>query len=243
MKKHIPNTLTSLNLFSGCIASVIALQGDLSILPWVLLLIIIAAIFDFFDGFAARLLNVYSPVGKELDSLADCISFGFVPSVVIFRVLQEKGYLISSDELIITYLPYLAFLIAVFSALRLAKFNVDERQSESFIGLNTPANALFWISFCTGIIGRVEAGEMLFSKGLVYTIIVGIFVFSFLLVSEIPMFSLKVKSLKLKGNIQRYFLALFIIVLLPFINYLAIAAGILLYIALSLGNMRFNSEE
>lgn len=243
MKKHIPNTLTSLNLFSGCIASVIALQGDISMFPWVLFWIIIAALFDFSDGFAARLLKAYSPMGKELDSLADCISFGFAPSAVVFKLLQTQVHLISSNELVIKYLPFAAFLLAIFSALRLAKFNIDERQTESFIGLNTPANALFWISFCTGITTRVLDGEMIFSSGLVYTILVGIIVFSLLLVSEIPMFSLKIKSLKLKGNIQRYFLALFIIILIPIINYLAIAAGILLYIALSIGNMRFNEDQ
>lgn len=244
MKKHIPNTLTSLNLLSGCIASVIILQGDISLVPISLLFIIIAALFDFCDGFAARLLKAYSPLGKELDSLADCISFGFAPSAIVFRVLQESVMLISSNELVIKYLPYLAFLIAIFSALRLAKFNIDERQSESFIGLNTPANALFWASFCAGIVAeRNFHGEMILSKGLVYTILVGIVLFSLLLVSEIPMFSLKVKSLKLKGNLQRYFLAIFILVLIPIIGYLSIAAGILLYIALSLGNMRFHQQE
>lgn len=243
MKKHIPNTLTSLNLFSGCIASVIALQGDVSMFPWVLFWIIIAALFDFSDGFAARLLKAYSPMGKELDSLADCISFGFAPSAVVFKLLQTQVHLISSNELVTKYLPFAAFLLAIFSALRLAKFNIDERQTESFIGLNTPANALFWISFCTGITTRVLDEEMIFSSGLFYTILVGIIVFSLLLVSEVPMFSLKIKSLKLKGNVQRYFLALFIIILIPIINYLAIAAGILLYIALSIGNMRFNEDQ
>lgn len=242
MKKHIPNTITCLNLFSGCIAATIALQGELNMLPWVLFFVILAAIFDFFDGFAARLLKSYSPMGKELDSLADCVSFGFVPGAVIFRVLQEYSFLISSNELIVQYLPYIGFLISVFSALRLAKFNIDERQTESFIGLNTPANALFWISFCSGIATRTIEGHMYFSSGLVYTLLVGVVLFSFLLVSEIPMFSLKIKSLKLKGNIQRYFLAVFILVMIPLIGYMSIAAGILLYIALSIGNARFNEK-
>lgn len=244
MKKHIPNTLTSLNLFSGCIASVIALQGDISLIPYSLFFIIIAALFDFFDGFAARLLKAYSPLGKELDSLADCISFGFAPSAVVFKVLQNSMWLITSNQFIIEYLPYIAFLIAIFSALRLAKFNIDERQTESFIGLNTPANALFWVSFCAGLVtARDFYGEMILSKGLVYTILVGVVVFSLLLVSEIPMFSLKVKSIKLKGNFQRYFLLLFILVLIPLIGYLSISAGILLYIALSIGNMRFQESH
>lgn len=242
MKKHIPNAITSLNLFSGCIASVIALQGEFSLLPWALLWIIIAALFDFCDGFAARLLKAYSPMGKELDSLADCISFGFAPSAIVFRLLQEKVHLISSNELVIEYLPYVAFVLAIFSALRLAKFNIDERQSESFIGLNTPANAMFWASFCAGIVSREYSGEFYISSGLIYTVLVGIFVFSILMVSEIPMFSLKVKSFKLKGNIQRYLLFLFIIALAPFIGYMCIGAGILLYIALSIGNARFQDN-
>lgn len=242
MKKHIPNLLTSLNLFSGCIASVIALQSDLTMLPWVLFWIVIAALFDFSDGFAARLLKAYSPMGKELDSLADCISFGFVPSAVVFRVLQSQVHLISENQYMVEYLPYIAFLLAIFSALRLAKFNIDERQSESFIGLNTPANALFWISFCVGIMARTQDGLMYFSPGLVYTLIVGVFVFSFLMVSELPMFSLKIKSLGLKDNLQRYFLAVFMLVLIPFTGYLSISAGILLYIALSIGNVRFKEK-
>ena len=242
MKKHIPNLLTSLNLFSGCIASVIALQGDLSMLPWVLFWIVIAALFDFSDGFAARLLNAYSPMGKELDSLADCISFGFAPSAVVFRVLQNEIHLISDNPYITEYLPYIAFSLAIFSALRLAKFNIDERQTESFIGLNTPANALFWISFCAGVMQRVSDGAMHFSSGLVYTLLVGVLVFSLLMISELPMFSLKIKSFKLKDNIQRYFLAVFILALIPFIGYLSISAGILLYIALSIGDARFKAK-
>ncbi len=243
MKKYVPNLLTSLNLCSGCIAAVIALQADLSMLPWVLFWVIIAALFDFCDGFAARLLKAYSPIGKELDSLADCISFGFVPAAVVFRVLQTQVHIITNNQLLIDYLPYIAFLLAIFSALRLAKFNVDERQTESFIGLNTPANALFWVSFCVGIMERTADGLMNFHSGLVYTILVGVIVFSILMVSELPMFSLKIKSLKFKDNIQRYFLAAFILVLIPFAGYLSIAAGILLYIALSIGNERFSESE
>ena len=124
MKKHIPNTITCCNLISGCIA-----------------------VFDFFDGFAARLLHVSSPVGKELDSLADDITFGFAPATIVYSMLKTT---LSSSTCgtetcpLITLLPYAAFIIAAFSALRLAKFNLDERQATSFIGLPTPANALFW---------------------------------------------------------------------------------------------------
>ncbi|WP_165042475.1 phosphatidylcholine/phosphatidylserine synthase [Dysgonomonas sp. ZJ709] len=228
MRKHIPNFLTCLNLSSGCIACVMAFHGEYM---WVVVWVVIAGLFDFSDGFAARFLKAYSPIGKELDSLADMVSFGFAPSLAVFTLLSEKVPVISQNPIICEYLPYMAFLLAIFSALRLAKFNVDERQSESFIGLNTPANGFFWVSFCYGLMTHES---IVFSSGLVYTILIGIIVFSLLMVSELPMFSLKIKSLKLKGNEQRYFLAVFIIGLFALIGVLAIAAGILLYIALSI---------
>lgn len=150
MKKHIPNTLTSLNLFSGSIATVMAFQGEYT---WVVVWVIIAALFDFSDGFAARLLKAYSPIGKELDSLADMVSFGLAPSIAAFRFLSDNTIRISQNPIIVEYLPYMAFLLAIFSALRLAKFNVDERQSESFIGLNTPALIITnWQTFYKNIV-------------------------------------------------------------------------------------------
>ena len=231
MKKHIPNLLTSLNLFSGCIASVMAFNGEYL---WVVIWVIIAALFDFSDGFAARLLKAYSPMGKELDSLADMISFGFAPSMAVFSFLSANVGIVSDNAIIIEYLPYTAFLLAIFSGLRLAKFNVDERQSESFIGLNTPANALFWVSFCYGLVSNIP----MITSTLIYTVLIAILVFSSLMVSEIPMFSLKIKSLKLKGNEYRYFLAAFVIGLVAYIGILGIAGGILLYIALSIIDSR-----
>ena len=123
LKKHIPNTITCLNLISGCIATYYAFQADYSM---ALLFIVIGAVFDFFDGMSARLLHVSSPIGKELDSLADCITFGFAPSAIVFSFLSSLFALHSS-------FPYLAFIMAAFSALRLAKFNLDERQALGFI--------------------------------------------------------------------------------------------------------------
>lgn len=235
MKKHVPNLLTSLNLFCGCIASVMAFQGEYL---WVVVWVVIAALFDFSDGFAARLLKAYSPMGKELDSLADMVSFGFAPSAAVFTFLRSNIYIITDNPVVTEYLPYMAFLLAVFSALRLAKFNIDERQSESFIGLNTPANALFWISFCYGLVNTVPS----ITPTLMYLVLIAILVFSSLMVSEISMFSLKIKSLKLKGNEYRYFLAVFIIGLVAYIGILGIAGGILLYIALSIINNRSHTE-
>jgi len=236
MKKHIPNLLTSLSLLSGCIATVMAFQGEYL---WVVVWVIIAAIFDFSDGFAARLLKAYSPMGKELDSLSDMVSFGLAPSVTVFTFLREHINIISDNPVITEYLPYAAFILAIFSALRLAKFNIDERQSESFIGLNTPANALFWVSFCYGLVNTVPV----ISSTLIYLLLIGILVFSSLMVSEIPMFSLKIKSLKFKGNEYRYFLAIFIVGLVAYIGILGIAGGILLYIALSIINSRTSTEK
>ncbi|MEY3679312.1 MAG: hypothetical protein RI924_1453 [Bacteroidota bacterium] len=132
MKKHIPNTLTCLNLFSGCVGLVFAFENQLIFAAYA---IGISAMLDFFDGMTARLLKAYSEIGKELDSLADVVSFGVLPSLIIYQLFK-------TSTSVHAYLPYLAFMIAVFSALRLAKFNVDTRQSEHFIGLPTPANAL-----------------------------------------------------------------------------------------------------
>lgn len=231
MKRHIPNIFTSLNLSSGCIATVMAFHGEYL---WVVVWVVIAAMFDFLDGFSARMLKAYSPSGKELDSLADMVSFGLAPSMTVFHFLSENIYRISDNPIITEYLPYFAFLLAVFSGLRLAKFNVDERQSESFIGLNTPANALFWVSFCYGIVYDAPMVTTL----LMYTVLVGILVFSLLMVSEIPMFSLKVKTIKFKGNEHRYFLIIFTIGLVAYIGVLGITGSILLYIALSIINSK-----
>lgn len=231
MKRHIPNIFTSLNLSSGCIATVMAFHGEYL---WVVVWVVIAAMFDFLDGFSARMLKAYSPSGKELDSLADMVSFGLAPSMTVFHFLSENIYRISDNPIITEYLPYFAFLLAVFSGLRLAKFNVDERQSDSFIGLNTPANALFWVSFCYGIVYDAPMVTTL----LMYTVLVGILVFSLLMVSEIPMFSLKVKTIKFKGNEHRYFLIIFTIGLVAYIGVLGITGSILLYIALSIINSK-----
>ena len=141
MKKHIPNTITCLNLISGCIATYFAFQGSYM---EALLFIVIGAVFDFFDGMTARLLHVSSPIGKELDSLADDITFGFAPSAMVFSFLN-------SFHIHLPFVPFLAFVIAAFSALRLAKFNLDERQALGFIGLPTPANALFWGSLIVSL--------------------------------------------------------------------------------------------
>ena len=227
MKKHIPNTITCLNLISGCIATYWAFVG---IYEFALAFIILGAFFDFFDGMSARLLHVSSPIGKELDSLADDITFGFAPSAMLFDFLCQG----------IGYLPHyaltcVAFVMAAFSALRLAKFNLDERQAMGFIGLPTPANALFWAALLVG------AGDWLLSSPyLYYAVICGIFVSSYLLVSEIPMFALKFKTWGWKGNEIKYIFVLSCIPLLIFFDVVGIAIIIAWYIVLSVVNTRLS---
>ena len=229
IKKHIPNSITCCNLISGCIATYFAFRHDFE---WALAWMVIGAVFDFFDGMLARVLNAHSIIGKDLDSLADDVSFGVAPSLIVFSLLKEMYYP-ASMEFIAPYLPYAAFLISVFSALRLAKFNNDTRQTSSFIGLPVPANALFWGSFVVG------AHDFLVSENChpVYILLL-VCLFSWLLVSEIPMFSLKVKSLAWKGNELRYILIACAIIFVALWGFLGISGTILLYIVLSIFNKK-----
>lgn len=222
--RHIPNTVTCLNLFSGCIASVMAFEAKYEL---AIGFIILSAVFDFFDGMLARLLDAKSPIGKDLDSLADDISFGIAPALMVFSLFKEVHY----PEMLMgikDFMPYTAFLIAVFSALRLAKFNIDTRQTSSFIGLPVPANALFW--------GALIAGthDVLISDffNTIYLFIL-VVLFSYLLISEIPMFSLKFKNLTWKDNKVSFIFLLVCIPLLVFFGVSGFAAVIAWYIFLS----------
>lgn len=223
--RHIPNTLTCLNLFFGGIACVMAFQFKYEA---ALCCIIISAVFDFFDGLTARALKAYSTIGKDLDSLADDVSFGVAPSVIMYSLLTEKISLTESVYFA-DWLPYTAFLIAVFSALRLAKFNNDTRQTSSFIGLPVPANALFWASLVAG-----SHEELLSSSIHPLYLLVLICLFSWLLVSEIPMFSLKFKSLSWSKNKVSFSFLLVCIPLLILLKISSFAAIIVWYIVLSL---------
>ena len=220
---NIPNTITCLNLISGCIATYWAFQGDYRM---ALLFIVIGAVFDFFDGMVARLLHVSSPIGKELDSLADDITFGFAPSAIIFSYLSHLTSYISP------LIPYLAFIMAAFSALRLAKFNLDERQALGFIGLPTPANALFW----GALIGGLQGYDIHF-EGIEWCIIAGVFISSYLLISEIPMFALKFKTWGWKGNEIKYIFLLTCIPML-FLGIFGLAAIIAWYVILSVATTK-----
>ena len=231
--RNIPNTLTSCNLFSGCIAAYMAFHGNYK---EALLFIVLGAMFDFFDGMTARLLHVSSPIGKELDSLADDITFGLAPAAIAFSLFKEVYY---PDFLmpVAGIMPYTAFLIAVFSGLRLAKFNIDERQTSSFIGMPTPANALFWASLAVG--GHSFLISDNFNAIYLFVLVV---VMSLLLVAELPMFSLKFKDLSWGHNKVSY---IFLIVSLPLLiifQLSGIAAVIIWYILLSLTCLLYTSD-
>ncbi len=220
--RHIPNALTCMNLFSGCIACVMAFHANFEM---AMLFIVIGAVFDFFDGLAARLLHAYSNIGKDLDSLADDVSFGVAPALIVFSLFKEINY---PDYLsfLANWLPYAAFLIAIFSALRLAKFNNDTRQNTSFIGLPVPANALFWASLIAGC-KPIASYHPLLTLALVC-------LFSWLLVSEIPMFSLKFKNLSWKDNKIAFIFVIISAILLITLKIAGFAAVIVWYILLSI---------
>jgi CDP-diacylglycerol--serine O-phosphatidyltransferase len=217
IKKNIPNLITAANLFTGAVGVYFASQFDFKS---VAICIVLAAFFDFLDGLVARLLKVHSEIGKQLDSLADMVTFGFLPSYILFQLLQMNDAGI---------LSFAAFLIAVFSAFRLAKFNIDTRQSEEFIGLPTPANALF-IGFLF-FLGDMEMVNFLFTIPALLIIVV---VFSLLLVAELPMIALKFKNFNFKENIFRYLTIIMAIILISIFQFSAIPVVILLYILLSM---------
>lgn len=224
MLLNFPNALTCCNLICGCMATGAAFHAHFG---WALAMIVAGAIFDFFDGMAARALGISSPIGKELDSLADVVTFGVAPSAMVFQLfglVQYPEWLNSAAS----WLPYTAFLMAAFSALRLAKFNLDTRQVTSFIGLPTPANALFW--------GSLIVGELPFLCSPRFN---AVFLFLFLLAScffliaEIPLFALKFKNFSWEENRVKYIFLIGCMALLP-LGITAITAIILWYILLSI---------
>ena len=222
IKKHIPNAITCANLFSGCVGIVYAFKGNLEVAAYFVLL---SGIFDFFDGFAARLLNVKSPIGKELDSLADMVSFGFLPGVVMFQLLSVSDY---SSE----YLPYFGFVITVFSALRLAKFNIDTRQTEDFIGLNTPMNTLFVVSLP---FIKADYPSVIGSTALLVGLTA---ILSVLLVSELRIFSMKFGTKGWKNNQMKYLFLLLSVLLVVALKFVAVPFILMLYIGLSIVHFR-----
>lgn len=232
----IPNLLTLMNLACGTLAAIFAIDGDLGRAA---IFILIAAVFDFFDGMAARALKAYSDVGKELDSLADVVSFGVAPGMILFTIMEHAlfGENLPLQQIsggIIDWTMLLSVLmIPVFSAYRLAKFNTDTRQTVNFLGLPTPANAIFWASLglMSGFSGNEELLQLLFKPG---NLLVAVILTSLLLVSEIPMFSLKFSGFGFSGNWYRYIFLAAAVILILISWVFAPALIILLYISLSL---------
>lgn len=219
-KKHIPNTITCCNLICGCMAAFFAFQANYL---GAISAIVLGAVFDFFDGMSARLLHVSSPIGKELDSLADVITFGLAPSAILYSLFGELQY----PTLLLPVQPYVpcaAFIMAAFSALRLAKFNLDERQTSSFIGLPTPANALFWGSLVLG-----QHHWLISLPNGILWLVPAMLLFSWLLVAELPLFALKFKDLSWSHNAARF---IFLLGCLPcfLLGYSSFAAIIMWYV-------------
>jgi CDP-diacylglycerol--serine O-phosphatidyltransferase len=215
--RHLPNALTCGNLLSGCIGIVLTLQEGAFYASW---FVWAACIFDFLDGFVARALKVSSPIGKELDSLADMVSFGVLPSVMLYEMIS----VISSSD----YLPFVAFLVAVFSALRLAKFNIDENQKASFTGLPTPAAALL----ATSLIYLKGPFTPLISKDVL--LVAFVLFLSYLLVSPWELFALKFKNFSWADNKIRFTFLAISVLLLALWQAAALPFVILLYVAMSL---------
>ncbi|WP_186755579.1 CDP-diacylglycerol--serine O-phosphatidyltransferase [Echinicola salinicaeni] len=220
IKKHIPNAITSLNLVSGMAGIFFVLDGKLFYATY---FIIAAAIFDFLDGMVARLLQVHSEIGKQLDSLADLVTFGVLPSFVIFKMLSEAF----PDS----HTPFLSFFIGVQSAMRLAKFNIDTRQSDRFIGVPTPANALL---LCTlpFLSNKFEWADQLISNG--YILLTFSIIMALMLTIELPLIALKFKNFALKDNIFRYLTILIGLISIISLGIAGVPFVIIGYILLSL---------
>ena len=237
-KKHIPNIVTLGNLFCGTLATMFAVGGHFEMTA---LFVVLGIFLDFFDGFFARILNVSGELGKQLDSLADMVTSGVVPGIVLFVLLgnnQQIPYEIDSEFKFSMGLPFLGLIITLSACYRLAKFNLDTRQSESFIGLPTPAMSLFIVS-----LPLVQMhSDIDFVKDLIgnnYFLIGITILFSFLMNSEFHLFSLKFKNYGVKENLFKYILILFSIILLITIEYLAVPVIIISYVILSmLKNMK-----
>jgi CDP-diacylglycerol---serine O-phosphatidyltransferase len=231
LKQHIPNLFTCANLLGGCLGIfAIVHDGNLVLGAY---LVFVCAVLDMFDGMAARTLKVFTRIGKDLDSLADVVSFGVVPAMIMVQLMWGSDvHLFSSNSLVTRCIAFMPLIIAVFSALRLAKFNVDTRQTNSFLGLPTPSNSIFIASFPL-ILSNDQFG--------LYSIIlnpwfIGIMsiVLSLLLVSEIPLFAVKFKNMSWKDNSYQYILILLAIILFITLKFVALPLIIIFYILLSL---------
>lgn len=237
--KQIPNILTLCNLLCGCIAITFCFGGSINYMITGSYFIVAAGIFDFFDGYAARALQAYSPFGKQLDSLADLVSFGIAPSFYAYQIIYLG---ISNHGDINVLFIYFAFLLAIFSAIRLAKFNLDESQTYHFVGIPTPITGLMVIS--------LPAFIKLFFNTLLYdtvmnplVVIALVLLASFMLIAPIKMMSLKFKSASFKENIMKYLFVLVSLILLAKYEMAAFVAIYFLYILLSIIANQFEKKE
>ena len=252
MKKHIPNLLTLGNLFCGTIATILAVQGDFITAG---LFVVIGIFLDFFDGFAARLLKVSGELGKQLDSLADMVTSGVVPGIIMFNLLYQNSFknldtqfidegvrpVIVSNDYISSWVSYIGLLLTLGAGYRLAKFNIDTRQSESFIGLPTPAMSLFVISL--PLIQEYATNvwvQSLISNN--YFLIAVTLVLTYLMNAEIPLFSLKFKEYSLKNNLVKYFFLVTSLALIVTLNFISVPIIIILYVLLSVAQELYNRK-
>jgi|TARA_B110000014_G_C20111550_1_gene585718 CDP-diacylglycerol--serine O-phosphatidyltransferase len=239
MKKHIPNIITLLNLFCGSIAVLFAVEGNLFMAA---VFVILGIIFDFFDGFAARILDVKSELGLQLDSLADMVTSGVVPGIVLFKLFEKSlgdfpySYDFTSKEWnddITSILPLVGLLVTLASCYRLANFNIDSRQTESFIGLPTPANTLFILSLPMILL----TNDVAWVNDLILNpwFLIGLTLFScYMLNAEIPLFSLKMKTYGFKENAVKYVFLIISVIMLILLQFMAIPLIIVLYVLISL---------
>ena len=239
LKKHIPNLLTLGNLFCGTVATIFAVEGNLVMAA---LFVVIGILFDFLDGFVARLLKVTGELGKQLDSLADMVTSGVVPGIFMVNLLAERNVITSFGDkndtvyfsgMHIELLPFFGLILTLGACYRLAKFNIDTRQSDSFIGLPTPAMSLFVISLpLIQQYSDIDFVNQLIANN--YFLIVITLVLTYLMNAEIPLFSLKFKDYSLKNNIIKYLFLIISLLMIIILQYLSIPLIILLYVLLSI---------
>ncbi|EJL66777.1 CDP-alcohol phosphatidyltransferase family protein [Flavobacterium sp. CF136] len=233
IKKHIPNLITLINLFCGCIAVVFVSESNYEMAFY---MVCLGIFFDFFDGFFARLFKVSSPLGLQLDSLADMVTSGVVPGYVMYTLFVKSAN--PHDVIGSAFIPFLGFIVTLGSCYRLANFNIDIRQTDSFIGLPTPANALFILSL--PLVIEFSDSLMIFEILTNYWVLLGIALCSaYVLNAEIPLFALKIKKFNLKDNALQIVFLLISLVMLIFLHYIAIPLIIIFYVLLSVVNNKF----
>ena len=233
LKKNIPNLLTLGNLFCGTVATIFAVQDNFTLAG---LFVAIGIFFDFFDGFVARILNVSGELGKQLDSLADMVTSGVVPGIIMFNLLANKqtvSFNFNNELVLHSYVPFFGLMVTLGACYRLAKFNIDKKQLDSFIGLPTPAMSLFVISLPF----IKEYTNFEFVQNLIdnnYFLCMITLLLTYLMNAELPLFSLKFKEYSIKNNLIKYLFIIVSILMIIFLKYISIPLIIVVYVVLSL---------